>query len=538
VGDQVLHYRLPLSAVRVSGTLKRTKDTILNTTEDEPTVGVEMVTVADASTELELKYSFGPLNDTTVGLERLEDGRLASSSSESTGQGTKVITAVTGIAATGVGFALAGVPGAALVATAAAAAGRPATTEEMEALLQVRVGNEDSEKETDDEKIAKKYHEEHAGLAKARVDLAKRVELLRRTIGDLAKDVIEAGEPDVRKAKVKELRAAEAALNIVRAELEGIDRHFKLWREATLKSRLETIDLLITLDEIAQAGPSRVTEAGALRFPAIAADATLNGAQKKVKRLWDDFDVSLVFDDDPSVPNPVAAGAPDKNQVVTREPRWVTLKVYERDGKRRALKNEKRYAVVDGKCNHRTFELRSSFLSRKSSKVTFSTNGIATGFASGSTSAVAAAAEALGQIPAQFSAGLKTAGEITDSVHALKNKALDIELAKVKKAVELRQQQLLLSGLDVTDERALELDWLKQQQAILEGQKAIIEAENSLEELRAPAHAPTDLQKLNKEIELLRAQLERAVLQGAVGRAADEAVDVADIYRYATRAES
>lgn len=520
MGDQVIDYRLPLSAVRVSGTLKHTHDTVLGTDDPEPAVGVELVTIGDPHQEQILTYTQDWVNDTTLGLERSEDGRLTSTSTESTGQGAKVLTAATGLIATGIGFAIAGVPGAALAATATTEAGR----------LALRRLRDEAAIDENDRKVAEKYREQHRALADARVALAERVASLTETITELARGVANATTPDARREKAHELRAAEAALAIVRSELDKIDRHFSTWRAATITSRVETVDRLITLDEFAAAGKGRIEE-GRLLFDADD-DEGAEAAQDKLRSLWEKLHLFIEFIDESPVPANAALGAVKKNHVVYREPRWATLRVCRRDGKGAVIESERRYGLSDNRSVHRTFELRRSWFARKSSKVTFSPAGVATGFASGSTSSVAAFAESVGGLPATVSGSLKSVGEISDSVYALRTKALDNELARVKKTVELRQQRIVEAGLDVTEAQAAELEGLKQRQAMLEARKAIIEASDAIEDLRAPPSPPGALAQLQAEVALLRAQLEKVLLARAVSSDETASIDVADILRY------
>lgn len=522
VGDQKLQYRLPLSAVRVSGTLKHTHDTILEKDSSEPSVGVELITIGDPTYEFTLTYRHGVLNDTTLGLERSEDGRLTSGSGESTGQATKVVTAATGLIATGIGFAIAGVPGAALAAAAIAA--RPRAVAPTEA--------EPRAVSDDDNKIAKKYRENHVALANARVELADRLNALRSTVANLAAEVASIRDSDARREKTRELKAAAAALGFVRTELDAVDRHFATWRASTLTTRVEEVDRLITLDEFAVAGKGSINDEGKLVFDDPQADAPRQAARAKLEELWNTLNLFLEFADDPEVTNAKPQDQPTNNTVLYREPRWAVLTVCTRDGKKPVRKSTKRYAILDRRCTHQTFELRHSLFARKSSKLTFSTAGVATGFASGSSSSVAGFAETVSGVPGAISTGLTSAGGITDSVYALRNKALDNELARVKKEVELRQQRIADAGLDVTEDQAAELLGLKQRQEMLEANKAILEASNAIEDLEAPDAGPTELARLQAEVALLRVQLEKAVLQGALAQGRQDEPDVGDVLRY------
>lgn|GEM_PF-6507028 len=540
MGVQTIFYRLPLSAVRVSGTLKHTTDTILRTTSSEPAVGVELVTIGDPTSEQALEYTHGWLDDSTIALERSEDGRLTSTSTESTGQGAKALTAVSGLIATGVGFALGGVPGAALAATAG--------TEVRRKWLQ-RVGIDEDLIIDDERTVATAYRLVYGALADARVELAERVADLRQTISRLAGLVAKASDTEARKQHARDLRAAEAALHIVRSELTAIDQHFATWRASTMKSYVETVDRLITLDEFNVAGRGRVDAEGELVFGVeraaevngdagaqpeteAPADLSTEAARAKLRYLWEKLELLITFEDD----SPAAGNEPlpsvGTNELLMREPRWAVLHVSKRNDMQAVIESGRRYPILDNRCVHRTFVLRRSWFSKKSSKVTFSSSGVATGFASGSTSSVAAFAEAVGSVPGAVAASLKTVGEISDSVYSLRSKALDNELARVKKEVELGQQQVLDAGLDRTEKQAAALERLKQRQATLEARKAIIEASDAIEELQAPASPPDELARLQAEVALLRAQLEKALLQGATSRTDEASIDVADILRY------
>lgn len=537
MGDQTIQYRLPLSAVRVSGTLKHTTDTILNKTDREPTVGVELLTIGDPTTECALQYAHDWLNDSTIALDRSDDGRLTSTSSESTGQGAKALTAVAGLVATGVGFALGGVPGAALAATASTQVGREAFE---------RMGVPADAIDADETTVAKAYREKHGALADARVVLAARIAALRETVGQLAERVATASDGEARKQHAKELRAADAALGIVRKELAAIDAHFATWRASTIESRLETVDYITTLDEFHCAGSASIDAEGKIVFAdesrrevdqgagtdAVQPSRPEATARAKLRYLWDKLDLFITFDDESVPATGGALTTVAKNHIVIREPRWAVLQVAKRDAKQAVVDSRRRYAVLDNRCAHRTFELRRSWFSRKSSKVAFSAAGVATGFASGSTSGVAAFAEAVGNLPGTVATSLKTVGDITDSAYSLRTKALDQELARVKKEVELRQQQVLASGLDLTENHAARLERLKQRQATLEARKAIIEASDAIDDLQAPASPPDELTSLRADVALLRAQLEKTLLERAAATTDELAVDVADILRY------
>ena len=495
MGYQGLDYHLPVSVVRVSGTVTTTKDTILDKTEVAPEAAM-VLDVIGQETVRTVKIDYGWLRDTGVAFELTDDGRLVSSAIESTGQAGKAVLAVAGIGGAIAGVALGIPPG--VLAAAAGAVGARLTHEGADLagalqnlLREVRVGEE-----TDEKKVEKAYEKAHPDVMALSKKYATLVLDLNTKIAASARELADAATASERAAALWRLRTYGQGLAASQSELERLKQHFKAWRAGTLTSRTDSRDYLLSLNLIRAAGV-KVAKNGDVDF-------SNNPEARQVREVWDEL--GLVVTIDPA--DGEAATIPDTdNLILCRMPRRVRLNVYEKgDDKKASLIESKLHMVMDEMSVIKTVKLRRSLWAKRSATLKFSASGALIGYASTTTAAGAAFADTVQGIPAAVASSLEQSKKIYTEIDGLRSRSLDQRLARVKKEVELKQQEQTRDGLLATDATHADLERLKQEASILEQRDKIAG-------FGQPSEQAAEVANLKKQIELLTAKHDLAVAQ-------------------------
>ena len=144
MSDHSIDYRLPVSALRFSGTWTKTADTILETTAVLRSGTVELDVIGGYVSRT-LKLHEGFLKDTKASFTVTDDGRLSDLDVTTTGQVGKVLLGVTAVAANIAGL-FAGFPPGVLAAVEKKGDTGELTPEEcvVKAYIAARKGNAES----------------------------------------------------------------------------------------------------------------------------------------------------------------------------------------------------------------------------------------------------------------------------------------------------------------------------------------------------------------------------------------------------------
>ena len=489
-------YHLPLSCVRVTATVAETTDAIVpGKPQRSPEATVTLDVIGDEA-PLTATITSGWVRDTNVAFKLTDDGRLVSSAVESSGELGKIVVGAVGVAAT-VGGVLLGMPGAGALALAplSAVKGIPGLAE----------GEAAEEYEPKADPVATAYEAVVPGaLALRRAYARDGIELERLSevaVAALTKATDAAG----RKEALDRLASYRRGSAGVRSELERLDAHFRTWRATTFKTRLEHHERLLTFDEIREA---RAVGGGlviafaprAVASPTAEAEAFAAAARKKVRRLWNDFGVLIAIDDFGD--KVTSSFHTEEDEILVRVPRRVQLSLYKRDGERPVLAETMPCLIMDDACEVRSVHFRKSLWAKRGEEVSFSPSGALSGLASTRTAAGAAVAEAAAGVPGAVSSGLDQSMKLLAGVEALRTLQIDQQLARLKRRIEVKQQEIVAAGLLATEGSAAELARLTQEAELLERRRALAGYAGQSDAVVAEVAA------LRQQIELLTARQE------------------------------
>lgn len=491
----ILQYRLPVSRIRMSGTYTATTDKILGEQPIERTAVAELGVMADPVGPYSVDLDAGWLRDSSATFALTEDGRLTSATVSAIGQGGTLVSGIVGVAATAIGTVI------------RAASGVP------------RVERADGEKDEGPpppltprkaaEKLEATYRAEHpeeAAVRTAARDTLKKLRAQHQAALDL---LANADAPEQRIAALKQAQQIGISSPASEASVDRADALFDAWHATKVTSAVTSYTIDVTLDEIRAADVTVVD--GKPVFPehrgSASYQARVQAAQDKIRQGWEKLGCLVLVHDDPldeeTYPGIPADG---RMRVVVRRMRPVLLDFYEVDTNDRAKSTAQRPAMIlDRLCPTETIEVSSGVFGKNSRGITFSSEGVPTGFDYGSGSAAAAAATSLAGIPATVAGALETLGKINTAVDALRNSRAEQALAQAKRATDLKQQQVTLDGLTSTEKNFGELESLKQQ--------AAIKAQNDLLHPAQPTVDPVE-----EQIRVLRQRVELA----ALGRLLDQ----------------
>ena len=474
MADLELEYALPLSALHFTATVNVTKDSVRGGPPARVATGaVALSVVADRRRQC-LKLDGGWLVATSAAFELTDDGRLTSADVTYTGQAGKVVLGAASLAANIAGL-VAGVPGLGAFAVRSKAA------------------LEGEEVRPPEDPVAARYLRDHRPEALLRGRYERLVAVAVEGIAEGFETALRATGEAERSAALGHVRLLEQSLPSLRRELARLDAHFKAWRAATIEEWTEEHDEILTLDSLRAAGVE-IRAGGDIAF-------SDEDAGREARRLWELTGLTVTLDPE-RTPNPLPESV-GNDSVIVREPRVAVLSVYERtpDGKAR-LQRTVEQLVMDSACPFREVELDKSWFADRTGTLKFSALGGLVGITQKRTSAAAAVADTFADLPARISSGLDEAKKIRTTWGDLQSLQLDQQLARTKKEVELKQQQLAKAGLVATETDWAELERLKQRAEILAQRKAIGDA--SLDD------SAREVTALKQQVEALKAQKDLA----------------------------
>lgn len=465
MASDVISYHLPLTHVRIAATVTETTDTILDgqNQDRKPDVAVTLVEIGDHVLR-KATISSGLLRDVSVSFKLTDDGRLVSSGFESNGQlGRVLIGIVTGVSA---------VVGGAIGIKAPTILDKRAEIEKPEAKT--------LEVESPEDKAKAAYKQKFEDLVSLRTKYVMHAKALDNHIENAVARLNETEDDSGRRDALRELSSYRSGSAIVRDEIERLDNHFNAWRATTIKSRVESHERLLSLEVIREAGVTVKgdevswgdnSDSSAENKQSTPTETKINNINK-IREIWDKFGVLVIMDG----AHADIGKAPDnkENHILFRIPRRVTLSIYQQgdDGKA-MLVDSRPYMVMDSECRMESIEFRKSLWAKRAKSVEFSTIGALAGVSTTRASAGAAISDVVQSIPGAAVSGLNQSREIFDSVEAVRSVAVDQQISRLKKRIELKQQEITESALLATEGSAAELERLRREADILEQRKTI-----------------------------------------------------------------
>lgn len=463
-----VNYRLPTSSVVVTGTVSRSRDLLGE--RHSHGVSQQPATIKDFDVAVLTEggscryavdveqgwwlWSYKGSFSTTV------DGRLCSVSVESTGTLNTVLTASAGVA------------GSLLVLSSL-------STDEQSDKDLVSLAAFLGASERERAAFAEENGLEHDRAAR-----------LLTALVDVRAKIVEALEEGIASADAEYPAKLMAIERTVEAGLTRIKAHYTAWRATKVISVEEPFELRVPVGLLAAELPPR--EAVKLRA----------GPPEDLADLWQRFSIGITgtwlapaersTDAIDKVTPP--RGEPSRH-VVVRHPDHLELVVSEHtpgseDRPEDALDvviSRSRHWVADGRSRHESFELKKSLWGRRALSLDFDADGFLCKVAAEGDAALPVALSALAGLPGDLAGGLESGTKVRTSLAAARSAGLDAQLSRVKKEVELRQQQLAAAGLTATDAETAQLGRLTSLQKILEAQTAIGEVDPRLVEAFAAA---------------------------------------------------
>jgi hypothetical protein len=496
-----VHYRLPISAFRFTGTRAVTKDAVKDTTSRAWESSAELVVVADeAGPELQASFKGGgSLSSTDIALRFSADGRLTSASSESTGGAIPLIKGVVVAGATTAGMLVGGPLGASAAGLTASRAAATFVRLAVDDGFRSRAqGAVDAAGDVPEDPVMAAYRDAHP---EAWLHLTRSIERVLDAEQRLATVLTEA-VADPTRVTLRTVTLHEEALALAQAELARRRQHFAVWRATTLEATSVSHEHLLTLDEVRAFDATIIPGSSALSWGT-------GGAPQRAQVLWDDLGILPVVSsvDGTALPAPTGAAAPADmggRGVWVRRPRRVRVTLYRRvpsdvTWAAKQVSTEV-YDVVDGAAELTWVPFRSSAFARRQSAVEFHEGGTLASYTYAASSSAEAVGTALGELPASVVSGLEQAGKLRDQVAALQDKQREQQLARAKREVELKQQELELAGLTATEADYAELKRLEQEATLLEKRRSVATASATSDEVAG------EVARLTQQLELADAR--------------------------------
>jgi hypothetical protein len=218
--------------------------------------------------------------------------------------------------------------------------------------------------------------------------------------------------------------------------------------------------------------PSTIAEASA-KFGDALSDTSPGAAPAGLGDLWKRYGLTVLVRWERTRAEADQVATPDADQLVARVAEPVSISVIEHVSGLPVVTSRSRHLVGDARSPLRVYRLDRSWFGLRSVALSFSENGYLAGIDAEGAAAFGEAAKALAGAPAAVGSGVESFTSLQSGLTTAKQAGLAAQLARLKSQVELRQQQVVAAGLDVTAGDAAELARLGQLKEILEDQTAI-----------------------------------------------------------------
>ena len=445
---RTISYRLPRAELVVSGTVRRTRDTIKDQRPltEQPTALVSHSFVlrhVASSDEQSIALPRGWLRTFKGSFSFTPDRRLAGATAENTGQAGTILTAAATIAGAALGLR-------AVRAGAGVALDQPAK-----------------------DPVEEQYNKDHPGVRSRRERIVSLLEKLQQAQLAAVDEVL--ANPAGTAASTARWDLLQRVKQSLEGELDVLDAHFAAWRAGTIETVDEAFEFAVPLTALGSSA-GKPDEAGAKPSPE---------APKTLADLWTRYGVGVVATWSAARSEKQIAVTPTTSQIATRIPDPVTISIIECQQKVPVMTGSSRHLVMDDRSKIEYFPLEKSLFGRRSLALNFDENGSVTGVAVEGAASLAEAASAVAQLPAAVGGGVGSVNTAVSGLATARRAAQEAELAQVKQQVELEQQKITQAGLHATAADAARLQHLQQLQTLLNTQTAISKADPRLVTLNA-----------------------------------------------------
>jgi hypothetical protein len=442
-------YRLPCAVIVISGTVRRTLDKDRDPAKTIGEMRAELVSKtvlvrhqADDGSSRTVTIRGGWLFQYKSSFSFQEDGRLTKASSETTGAGTELISA-----------------GATLAGTALAAARVTFGTEEERA----------AEKHRKDD-----YQMQYDKVAAERTALAGEQDRLRAKLRELEAKLIEnPGDSATLRPQLQALRETQRALD---ERIATLDAHYAAWLAGRVTSVDDQFEVVVKLADL----PARIEDADARFGGSALSDRSPGAAPASPGELWTRYGLAVLAQWERPREERDQEVTAASDDLVTREAEPVTISVVEHVSGQPVVTSRSRHLVADARSPLRVYRLERSWFGRRSLALSFSGNGYLAGVDAEGAAALGETAKAIAGAPAALESGADSFTKLQAGLTTARQAGLTAELSRVKSQVELRQQEILASGLNATAGDAARLERLNQLKEILDAQSAIKDVDPAL----------------------------------------------------------
>ena len=442
-------YRLPCAVIVISGTVRRTLDKDRDVGKTLDGMQAELV-----SKTVQVRHQADDGSDRTVAVKGgwffqykssfsfQEDGRLTKASSETVGAGTELISA-----------------GATLAGTALAVA---------------KVTFDAAEERQVEKRRKDRYTMAYENIAAERTALAEERTRLRTKLRELEAALID--NPGDSAALQPQLQALRETQRLLDERIAALDAHYAAWLAGRVTSIDDQFELVVRLVDL----PATIEDADAKFGGKALSDASPGVVPDDLGDLWRRYGLAVLAKWERVRAGTDQVVTTESDDLIAREAEPITISVVEHVAEQPVVTSLSRHLVADTRSPLRIYRLKRSWFGRRSLAMSFSENGYLSGVDAEGVAALGEAAKALAGTPAALGSGVESFTKLQGGLTTARQAGLAAELSRVKSQVELRQQEILAAGLDVTAGDAARLARLKQLKEIFEAQTAIKDVDPSL----------------------------------------------------------
>lgn len=325
-------------------------------------------------------------------------------------------------------------------------------------------------------------------------DLSRRkgtyVEIARKSADKLAQvreSLVEAEDRALRALEIR-ARSLEELLRDATDEVAKIETLYAQWRSAQRTTIESDVEVRILVADL----PRRTDEGFAAPVPP--------EEGQRGYEVWQNCGLYLEVTD--SLPTNVPEGPPrieSSNIVWWRQPRAVELWVWKQDGEHVAPVSRSTIRISDEACTYGSMELTSSTFGKHGGSLTFNDDGSPSKVSHNQESAWAAFADALGNLPEAIGTGVTQAKNVSEAVTSLGDAQSDRERARTARDLEIAENQLKLAGVEATEADYANLQRAEQAVKLQTARRSLSPTTTALEDLQQQLDLATKQNKLDSE---------------------------------------
>lgn len=508
--ESILRYSLPLTWVRIAGTTTTKRNLTSDKLDASSESTVSLIVAPDPNAAYEIDFEKSKLADRAVSIELSPAGLLTSTTSTSTGQLGKVIGSVVSAVAS-------------VAAVAGGLLGGPAAGG-FATMMAAEEPDEDRRRELADPEsgVDEPYATEHPERARRRAELRERIPALRERIRDQRERICEAADDTERKRIAACVEALGQSLAELIEEARELDAHLEAWRSVKEAPVTRSYTFLLRVTELPRLDDVKGVDP----------DQAPLGAMKEV---YDALHVVVARSDGSTAGGGASPPAPRTRArgVFHRQPRPVRLTILKpladrsvssesvsgagsvdaadsRPAPRSTLRpvSASIEAVLDGHSPLGFVEFGKSAWSKRAAEMTFGDTGSLTKLSNEKASELAAAAEAVESAPEKALAGLESANKILDQLQTVSLQGVTHRIAVLQQEKAVLEATVARDDLLATRDATSELKAVQAELALLQDQRQLGTARRALD-----ADAETEMVRLRTDVLKVRTELERSQVE-------------------------